>query len=460
MSSGIFRLRDPVHGLIAWDENDPTDMLAWELLNTPEFQRLRHIKQLGVSEFVFPGATHTRFSHCVGVFHTARQLIGVIRRELKLKGAQPNPYRERVSILAALLHDIGHGPFSHAFEHAYSAIRTDRDAKSEEKSHEEWTAEIILNSQTAVRKILDERAEGKPLADDIAKLLRAKHPEDIYHAVVSSSFDADRLDYLRRDRLMTGSGAGAIDFDWLLDNLAVEDIDPDVDFESQGRMKTPSLCLRERALQAAESFILARWHLYCQVYLHKTTRCVEAMLRELLVRFARLVEGGHVDHTGLHSSDMLASFFSRDGDTLQNYLRLDDSAVWSSIVKMTTASDEQLRELAIRLVTRKLYKVLDCEGEFSDGEARRRAIKRIREDMRNAAPASILEDTAPLSAYGQVKEDDEKAHKRLMIIDHAGNLKEITDRSPVVKAIEQRLFVRFMFKNKADRDRHREGSSS
>lgn len=113
------RIRDPVHGLIVFDlANDPVDRKAWELIDTPEFQRLRRIKQLGVSEFTFPGATHTRFSHCIGVYHVARKLMGVAS---KMPAFEKNEPRERVALLASLLHDLGHGPFSHAFEQAEKA---------------------------------------------------------------------------------------------------------------------------------------------------------------------------------------------------------------------------------------------------------------------------------------------------------------------------------------------------
>ena len=110
------RVRDPVHGLIVFRLSEEVDRAAWELIDTPEFQRLRRVKQLGVSEFTFPGATHTRFSHCVGVYHVARRLIEVANRFVPL--AEHIPHRERVSLLASLLHDLGHGPFSHAFEEA------------------------------------------------------------------------------------------------------------------------------------------------------------------------------------------------------------------------------------------------------------------------------------------------------------------------------------------------------
>ena len=206
-----YRLRDPVHGLIVFEKSNRVDQLAWRLINTPEFQRLRRIRQLGVTEFTFIGATHTRFSHSIGVFHTARHLVYLLKT--KLIQDEFNQRRAEVALFAALLHDVGHGPFSHAFEDAQKSI-------GNAKHHEDWTAEIITMDGGNIKKILS--SYDADLPRQVAELLRADTPSDIYHSIVSSSFDADRLDYLRRDRMMTGSKAGAIDFDWLVDNLRVE----------------------------------------------------------------------------------------------------------------------------------------------------------------------------------------------------------------------------------------------
>jgi HD superfamily phosphohydrolase len=450
-----YRLRDPVHGLIVFKPDDPVDQLAWALLNTGEFQRLRRVKQLGVSEFVFPGATHTRFAHCIGVFHTARLLIQVIERELRAKNAEPDGYREKVATVAALLHDIGHGPFSHAFEHAYASVRKAR-GRLDEKSHEDWTAEIILNQDGGIRPLLDnfarEHVGGRPFASDIADLLTRENPEDIYHAVVSSSFDADRLDYLRRDRLMTGSGAGAIDFDWLLDNLTVADIDAGIDDDGANQgMRTPSFCLRERAIQAAEAFVLARYHLYFQVYLHKTTRCVEAMIDTALARFAQLCAADAVDKTGLVVGHPLSTFFAAGGDTLANYVGLDDTLVWSAFAQMRLAEDESLKDLAGRILDRRLYKVLDIDSAYDDDEQRRRAIVRVRQRKAAYPALDILSESPRISAYGEGGADDTKAHNRIMIVGQDGRVTEITQKSPVVKALETKSLHRFFFKDEAVR---------
>jgi len=269
------RIRDPVHGLIVFRHDRPIDQLAWSLIETPEFQRLRRIRQLGVAEFVFPSATHTRFAHSVGVFHPARTLLNLIRREVGEEIFDRGKHRAEVTVIAALLHDLGHGPFSHTFESVQKTRGVGR-------KHEQWTADIIRYDQGNISPLLEEHQLG--FSEEVAALLAADDPTDIYHAVVSSSFDADRLDYLRRDRLMTGTGAGAIDFDWLMEhirvrNIEIEAVDSDV---STDRILVPTFCLDSKALPAAEQFLLARYTLHEQVYFHKATRCVEHMIARLL----------------------------------------------------------------------------------------------------------------------------------------------------------------------------------
>ena len=200
------RIRDPVHDLIEFG-TDGFEQMVWSLLNAPEFQRLRRIKQLGFSELVFPGATHSKFAHGVGVFHTARQLARRIRT--CLGGDSYDRTRAETAMAAALVHDLGHGPFSHAFEGI------------DKKRHELWTTEIIENN-TEVGRILAGYRFG--FREEVAKLIAADAPEDIYGSIVSSQFDADRLDYARRDRMMSGVSHGGFDFSWLMANLEVDRI--------------------------------------------------------------------------------------------------------------------------------------------------------------------------------------------------------------------------------------------
>jgi HD superfamily phosphohydrolase len=148
------RIRDPIHDIIAFDDGGLVDEAVWELLQTPDVQRLRRVKQLGLSEFVFPSASHTRFAHSVGVFHNARRLVGLIKREIKAERV-PGAFddnRAKVALFAALLHDIGHGPFSHSFEEARKALAGDEKAKI--KKHEQYTADMIEEKDGRIANIL------------------------------------------------------------------------------------------------------------------------------------------------------------------------------------------------------------------------------------------------------------------------------------------------------------------
>lgn len=447
------RVRDPVHGLIVFraDSEGGLDQLAWRLICTPEFQRLRRIKQLGVSEFVFPSATHTRFAHSIGVFHTARMLVRIIEREIVAIEEKFNPSKAEVAVVAALLHDLGHGPFSHTFE----SVQRSRGSG---KKHEKWTAEIIRNQEGSIRPLLDAYRSDGTFADAVADLLEAEDPVDIYHAVVSSSFDADRLDYLRRDRMMTGTGAGAIDFDWLIEQLRVRKVHieaADADFEDEP-IRVPTFCLDYKALPAAEQFLLARYTLHEQVYFHKTTRCVEQMIAKLLHRVAALAaEPDGVWLTGLEERHPLIRFFRPDGAILANYLALDDVVVAGAIERMTAAPDAGLADLARRLRERRLYKSLDLSAFGHDEGRQRRAARRIDKEFQQEIESGtvIKDEGAVISLYTQIGGDDDKMHKKLHILD-ADNPREITEVSRFVGELAQKQqFTRYYFENESVRDR-------
>jgi uncharacterized protein len=304
------RIRDPVHDLIPFGV-DRFEQMAWKLLELPEFQRLRRIKQLGFSELVFPGATHTRFAHSIGVFHTARQLAGRIQSQLDVNY---NLDRAQVAMAAALVHDVGHGPFSHAFEAATSGL-------SGKKHHEEWTAEIVTG-KTGVNRVLEGFRTG--FSAEVANLILADTPADIYASIVSSQFDADRLDYVRRDRMMAGVIHGGFDFSWLLANLEVGPVPLTQDDETIGQVD--ALILSNKALQAAESYVLGLFHLYFTVYFHKTTRGAEKMLTAMLRRIAELIQDNSGHLTGLSRSHPLYAFL--ETGSLSSYLWLDDTCIW------------------------------------------------------------------------------------------------------------------------------------
>jgi uncharacterized protein len=427
------RLLDPIHNLIVFWEKDATDQVAWQLINTREFQRLRRICQLGFSEIVFPGATHTRFSHCIGVFHTARMLLAVIKRKL---GGDFDQHRAQIAAWAALLHDLGHGPFSHTFEGVEKRC-------GRKKRHEEWTAELI-RGDTDVRQVLAGVSDHPNLADDIAELLTQQEPMDIYAAVVSSQFDADRLDYLRRDRYMAGVGSGGFDSAWLLDCLEVGTIIVGVG-EDEDTEKVPGLYLNHKGLEAAEGYLLARYHLYAQVYTHKTTRGAEQMLGAALAIVAQKIVKGDLGGTGLPANDCLVRYFSNP--TLENYLALDDSVIWAAIENLSGASHPDVARLSRGLRDRRLYKCFDigARADLAGGNAQERFRYRLQSPVDGLIEDStLLTDRVKISAYGFYGFEERQAHQKVLIGDQGNspNPEDIARRSRLVSAIPEKHLYR------------------
>jgi len=234
------RIRDPLHNLIEFRANAFENAL-WDVIQTRPFQRLRRIKQLGFSDLVFPGASHSRFAHSIGVFHTARRLMKVI--EIHLTESR---YRDRMAetaLAAALVHDVGHGPFSHAFEDVGRRLALPM------AKHANVSGRLIKEGELAnALNVL-----GSGFANDVAAVVDTEKPT-IYGAVVSSQFDADRLDYMQRDRLMAGAGIGAIDFEWLLANLDVAEVSFGVDEAEVGKIET--FVIGPKAIHAVEAYVL------------------------------------------------------------------------------------------------------------------------------------------------------------------------------------------------------------
>lgn len=378
------RVRDPVHGLIVFGDSgdskrNETDRIAWSLLNTPEFQRLRRIRQLGFSELVFPGATHSRFAHGIGVYHVARRLADIIGRQPEHRDSD----RERVALLAALLHDVGHGPFSHAFEAA--------DPRADRVSHEQWGAKIV-RGETGVNRVL--READKTLPERIGSLLTGDDGNlmDIYAAIVSSQFDADRLDYLQRDRMAAGVEFGHVDRDWLFDSLKVGDIT--VGADDGDPYPTRCLYLGPKGVSVAEEYLEARYRLYTMVYMHKTTRAAEKMLESVLGAIA----GAPPGQAGAPDNPVFR-YMVDETPSLGAYLALDDAAVWAALGALAERSPGPVSELAARLRNRNLYKCVDIGARDRTGENLYRRFRRAL----NSRPAELrdrlLYDRTEFASY-------------------------------------------------------------
>ena len=344
------RIRDPVHDLIEFDATK-LDNSLWKVLDTRPFQRLRRVKQLGFSEFVFPGATHTRFAHSVGVYHTARRLMKIVERQLENRKHFDGDIAQ-VALAAALVHDVGHGPFSHAFEEVGEVL----DWKLAKK-HELVSDALIREGEIAESL----KSMGSGFANDVANMIGTEKPTSIYAAVVSSQFDADRLDYLLRDRMMTGTQHSGIDLEWLMANLEVGTVPTGVDDSQTNDVET--FVLGSKAVYAAEAYVLGLFQLYPTIYFHKTTRCFEKLFSQLLLRLAQMVTDGSGGKSGLEWRHPLFSF-CREPNNIERILALDDACISGAYSLMCDSPDNTLRTIAIRLRDRKRLKCIDIRHQF------------------------------------------------------------------------------------------------
>jgi len=348
--------RDPVHNHIYFDKK--RDKLILDLLSCPEVQRLRRIRQLGVSSITYPGAEHSRFGHALGACH----LMG-----LALQALRNNQPRLRVSprlrlaaLAAALLHDIGHAPFSHVLEgEGLSGMR-----------HEQWTSEIIRNTQSAVHRTLREHDEA--LLEFVIELIEGRPPGE--HSWVSclihSQADVDRMDYLLRDSHFCGVGYGQYDVERILHTMRVRRI-PFL------RAKQPVWL--EKGRTAVEEYIFARYYMYWNVYYHPTTRGYEELLRAIFRRAGQLARQSP-EKLGECSSALLRVLLGEDL-RMRDFLALDDSVISSQILRWRNGDtkDRILRDLSRRFLDRDGLKPIELRDfGFEHTQALEKARREVR----------------------------------------------------------------------------------
>lgn len=417
---------DPIHDLITFEKTD-WDQLLLKLINTREFQRLRRIKQLGLSEMVFPGGNHSRFAHSIGVMHNARRFLDRIE---KLTGSKLEDMHRTAVLTAALLHDVGHGPFSHAFE------------KITKDKHEKRTVEIITDPSTEVNEVLrshdaklpdllknffetDEDSEGDiPAKDSIPRYLVQ---------VISSQLDADRFDYLVRDSYGTGAGYGRFDSKWLIQHLQVD--------EERGR-----LYLAGKAYTGAESYVFARYHMYRAVYYHKTTRAAEVMLKLLFQRYKTLVAGKKTVVPDAPKS-IVSAFRSKQKMPLDEYLQLDDHSVSEFMKACRNVDDAKLKELAVGILDRRLYKAIDATNADADDvqDFDKRAGEMLSENKLTKED-NLVADSASDTPYKPYDPDGDKPNDQIYIEGSDGKQVEFSSLSkPVYQLREKYRLVRFYF---------------
>ena len=440
------RVRDPLHNLVEFG-TDQLEECLWKVVQTPPFQRLRRVRQLGFSELVYPGATHTRFSHSIGAFHTARKLMWIIVRHIENSRLQVQDHQKNVALAAALVHDVGHGMFSHAFEDVGKRLSIQM------AKHELVSDRLIRESE-----ISNEFAcLGSGFANDVADTIKRGRHGDLYGAVVSSQFDADRLDYMQRDRLMTGVQNSGIDFQWLLNNLEVGEVPVGSDDVQSGKILT--FVLGEKAIHAAESYILSLFQLYPTIYFHKATRGAEKIFSELVIRIFKLARDGNIASTGLPPNHSLIKF-AADPESIELAINLDDTVFWGALPLLIESSDQVIRELAARLWKRNLYKCFDVrksitkklqeDGKLSDGAAGKEAnvnvvnkaselvSEKIQEllgsDAGDAVPRMLV-DKATRDPYKRFQ-DSKGMLNQINIRDESGRIVDISEVSAIASMLE------------------------
>lgn len=321
MADKVFR--DPLYNYIGIDRE--RDGWLLKLLDTPELQRLRRVHQLGVSNFTYPGAEHNRLAHTLGVVHLMRAALAHLEREHPDQGIQS---ARQPLLAAALLHDVGHGPFSHLFEPCLGI------------DHEDWSVAIILDESSRVNQILQDQDGYLPNhTADLIEKDNIKHPA-WQKALLSSELDVDRLDYIRRDSLFTGAGYGHFDWHRILTT-----------FRLDGDERTP-VWPRKSAL-AIEEYVYARFYMYQNVYLHKTTRGFEAVLRAMWTR-ANVLRNDGTDVAPVPALRQLWSVEKPSPESLSiaDYLAVEEFTVLGQMHEWRSHTDPVLSDLATRFLCR------------------------------------------------------------------------------------------------------------
>lgn len=349
-------LRDAVHGLVSFEAEE--ELVVPRLMDTPEVQRLRRIRQLGVASFAFPGAEHTRFAHAIGAAHVMKLFLARLRQihgELPF-WQQVTSDRAQDALAAAFLHDVGHGPLSHLFE----------DAIPGTAHHEEWTERIVLDESTGVHRVLASIDPHMP--ERVAALVRGEHPLPYLARAVSGTLDVDRCDYLLRDAHSTGVRYGIFDLDWLFRSLR---------FAPSAEGVAPGLAIDgAKGLPAIEAFILARLFMFQQVYLHKATRSAEWMIRTVLARASKLVADGERLPGTPRAIELSAH---GEPPSLGDYLELDDAVLTVAMRAWEDGRDRPLADLCHRVRVRNLFKTYELFGEQALPDGREHALGVARE---------------------------------------------------------------------------------
>lgn len=385
---------DPLHGAISLSQSDPTEALLIQLIDTPAFQRLRRIRQLGPASMTFHGAEASRFTHSLGVMAIARRVFD----RLVQMHPQIKPYRSTV-LCASLLHDVGHGPFSHTCEEIFGS------------HHEHWTIRILHESE-AIRRQLD--AFDGNLLNQIAQVYQKQHPIPLVWQLVTSQLDCDRLDYLMRDSYFTGASYGRLDLDRILTALRYDPI-------------SQQLVVAEKGMAAIEHYLIVRYFMYAQVYNHPKNLAATWVLERAFHRARERLAMGQ-----LEADKTVRAWLQQDCDQLplQQYLEADDGVFLYHLQRWQSQTDPILADLCRRYVNRDLLKALDVTQLSADHQ--QQLLQTVQQRLK---PLGFLPDY--YTGLRTTLSRGYTLYQRGIKLQTSTGLQEISQRSPLVQTLIQ-----------------------
>jgi HD superfamily phosphohydrolase len=398
--------RDPVHNIIRLQTDSDEGELMMRLIDAAEFQRLRRIKQLGLGLYTYQGAEHSRFTHSLGAFHLMTRVLDRFSERYAI-----DPQDRIAARAAALLHDVGHGSFSHVME------------KLIDFHHEQRTVQVILDEGSEIGSLL--RSYSVDLPRSVAGIIEGTFRPSALAQLVSSQLDVDRMDYLLRDSLMTGAKYGIYDLEWIINALA---IDEDAD----------RIYVEARGIYAVEEYLQARYYMFRQVYFHRTLRSAEAALRSIIRRALRLLDDGH--EVWYAPGTPFEKILRREELSISEHLQIDDSDFVFHVKQWQNSKDAVMRDLSRRFTDRRLFKAIDLDMPHEQQAEFLSSAKKLVEQAGFDPEYYFVEDRAsdlPYYNYYAAEEAEPKTHIYVESGYASPQIREISEVSNVVRGLQQ-----------------------
>lgn len=401
--------RDAVHNIIRLDNSSAEGKLIESLIDTVEFQRLRRIRQLGLAYFAYQSAEHSRFTHSLGAFHLATRILERLNSRYSITYEQQTAVR-----IAALLHDIGHGAFSHVIESILGF------------HHEQFSIEAILSETTDVGRVLS--GHSRELAENVAAIIRGDYRPLALSQLVSSQLDVDRMDYLLRDSLMSGAKYGIYDLEWIIKSIEIDN-------------ENDRLYVAAPGIYAVEDYLQARYYMFRQVYFHRTLRAAETVLRSLLKRAIDVyAAGGDAWH---RTGSAFERILQRQRLSLSEHLSLDDSDVFFHIKQWQSSSDPILSDLAARFLDRRLFAAFDLDMPAAEVGSFVAEVESLAAARGFDTRYYVSEDETGDAAYNFYTTDTADAKNLIFVEDGFARpaVREISEVSSAVRGLQQGLRI-------------------